>query len=140
MLNQAQIIGHLGADPEIRVTTMGIHVASFSVATSEKWKDKNTGEIKEATEWHRVTVFGSGEGPGLVEVVEKYLKKGSRCFIQGRLKTNAWTDDNQIKRWSTEIQVPKIGGKLILLGDAQGADRPPVPPKTNTDIDDEVPF
>ena len=98
MLNQVQIIGRVGKDPEIRYLTSGDAVVSLSLATTESWKDKHTGEKKEHTEWHRVNMFGK-----LAEIVGEYVKKGSLIFVQGKLKTREWTDKDGAKKYSTEI-------------------------------------
>lgn len=109
MLNQAQIIGHLGRDPETRYTQSGDAVATLAIATTEKWKDKNTGEQKEATEWHRVTAFGK-----LAEIMGQYLNKGSLVFVQGKIVTKKYTDKDGIERYSTEIRadtMKMLGGR-----------------------------
>lgn len=113
MLNQVQLIGHLGADPEIRSTQGGDKVASIRLATSERWKDRATGEKKERTEWHSVVVFGS-----LVQVIESYVKKGSKLFLQGQLRTRKWQDNNGNDRWSTEVVLSGFDSKLTLLDSA----------------------
>jgi len=109
MLNQAQIIGHLGRDPETRYLPSGDAVTNFSIATTEKWRDKNTGEQKEATEWHRINTFGK-----LAEIAGQYLKKGSLVFIQGKIVTRKWQDKDGIERYSTEIRADSmkmLGGR-----------------------------
>ena len=98
-LNKASIIGHLGKDPEVRSFQNGGRVANLTVATSDSWKDKATGERKQRTEWHRVSIVN----PGLVEVAEKYLKKGAKIYIEGRLETRSWTDKDGRERYTTEI-------------------------------------
>ena len=121
MLNQAQIIGHLGRDPEIRYLPSGEAVANFSVATTEKWKDKATGEMKEATEWHRITTFGR-----LAEVCGEWLRQGSQVFVQGKITTKKYTDKDGIERYSTEIRANEmrmLGGRKD--GDGQGQGRAP---------------
>ena len=97
-VNKALIIGNLGQDPEIKYTQSGSPVANLSVATSERWKDKNTGEQKEQTEWHRVGVFGR-----LAEIAEQYLKKGSKVFIEGKIQTRDWEDADGNKKYTTEV-------------------------------------
>lgn len=144
-LNKAMLIGNLGRDPDIRTMNNGNKVASFSIATSKSWKDKTTGEKKEATEWHNIVVFNDG----LVSVIEKYLKKGSKCMVEGELRTRKWTDKDGIDRYSTEVVIPVFGGELILLGDSKGS-RPPAPDESSygqsaaapaaRDLDDEIPF
>lgn len=143
MLNRAEIIGHLGGDPEIRAMNNGDRVVNFSVATSEKWKDRNTGEQKEATEWHRIVVWT----PGLVDVCEKYLRKGARVWIEGKLRTRKWTHNDGTDRWSTEIVLSGYNCRLLML-DRRGDGRGPPPSDENPyegqgggrDLDDEIPF
>jgi single-strand DNA-binding protein len=110
-VNKSTLIGHLGKDPEIRSFQDGGRVAHFSVATSESWKDKESGERKERTEWHRVSIMSEG----LVGVAEKYLKKGSKVYVEGKLETRKWTDRDGIERYTTEIVLRPYSGELILL-------------------------
>jgi single-strand DNA-binding protein len=116
-LNKVMLIGNLGADPEIRTFGNGGKVANLRIATSEQWKDKNTGERKEKTEWHTVAIFSDG----LVGVAERYLKKGSKVFIEGKLQTRKWQDQNGQDRYSTEIVIQGLGGTLTMLDGAPGA-------------------
>ncbi len=118
MLNQAQIIGHLGRDPETRYLPSGDAVSSFSIATTEKWKDKQSGEQKEATEWHRISAFGK-----LAEIIEKYVRKGSLVYVAGKITTRKWTDKDGIERYSTEIKADT----LKMLGGRQDGASPPSP-------------
>lgn len=111
-LNQVQLIGNLGADPEVRYMPSGGAVANLNIATSEKWKDKTTGETKEQTEWHRVVIFGK-----LAEVAGEYLRKGSKVFIEGGLRTRKWTDQQGVERYTTEINVG-MNGRMIMLSSA----------------------
>lgn len=106
-LNQVQLIGNIGRDPEIRYMPDGTPTAQVSIATSETWKDRNTGEQKESTEWHRVVFY-----KGLAEVVGKYLTKGSTLFVQGKLKTRKYTDKDGVEKYVTEIRATE----LIMLG------------------------
>lgn len=143
-VNKAIIIGHLGKDPETRFTPSGTAIASFSVATTESWKEKETGEKKERTEWHRIEAFGK-----LAEICGEYLKKGSHVYIEGKLRTDEYEKDG-IKRWSTKIiadQMQMLGGK----GDNSGAgssreprqSKPAPEPSsvTRQELDeDEIPF
>jgi single-strand DNA-binding protein len=115
-LNQVSIIGNVGKDPEVRRFQNGNEVASFSVACSEKWKDKETGEVKERTDWIPVAVFA----PGLVKVVRDYVSKGSKVFIQGRFQTRKWQDKEGQDRYTTEV-VLNFDGKIVLLGGRGGA-------------------
>lgn len=109
MINKAIIIGNLGADPEIRYTQSGSAVANLSVATTEKWKDKNSGEWQEQTEWHRCVAFNR-----LAEIIGEYLSKGSRVYIEGKIQTRKWEDNDNITRYTTEIvarEMKMLGGK-----------------------------
>ncbi len=140
MLNQAQIIGHLGRDPETRFLPSGDAVTSFSVATTEKWKDKATGEQKEATEWHRISTFGK-----LAEVCEKWLRKGSLVFVQGKITTKKYTDKDGIERYSTDIRadtMKMLGGRQDDAGApaSQSAARQRPASGAEPDMDDDIPF
>ena len=115
-LNKVMLIGNLGADPEIRSFNNGGKVANLRIATSETWKDRQTGERKEKTEWHTVAIFSEG----LVSVVERYLKKGSKVFVEGKLQTRKWQDQNGQDRYSTEIVIQGLGGTLTMLDGAAG--------------------
>lgn len=110
-LNRVMLIGNLGADPDIRTMQNGGRVCNLSIATSENWKDKNTGERREKTEWHRVAIFNEG----LVGVCENYLRKGSKVFIEGQLETRKWQDQSGQDRYSTEIVLKGYGGNLTML-------------------------
>ncbi|MDT8280322.1 MAG: single-stranded DNA-binding protein, partial [Erythrobacter sp.] len=110
-LNKVMLIGNLGADPEIRSFQNGGKVANLRIATSETWKDRQTGERKEKTEWHTVAIFSEG----LVGVVERYLKKGSKVFVEGKLQTRKWQDQSGADRYSTEIVIQGLGGTLTML-------------------------
>ena len=154
-VNKAIILGNLGRDPEIRHTRSGAKVASFSVATSDVWKDKQTGEKRERTEWHRVVVFNER----LVEVAEKYLHKGSKVYLEGSNQTRKWTGHDGVERHTTEVVLQRFRGELALL-DAKGNGGPPpaddpgaygstrttdhgTPPDDGAppnDLDDEIPF
>lgn len=114
-LNQVQLIGNVGGDPEIKTLDSGGVVANFSIATSESWKDKTTGEKKERTEWHRIVVWNEG----LCGVIENYVRKGSKVFVQGELQTRKWEKDG-IERYSTEVVLTGFKANLILLGDGGG--------------------
>lgn len=110
-LNRAQVIGHLGQDPEIRYMPDGTAACNLSIATSEKWKDKNTGEMKEATEWHRISMFGR-----TAEVAAEYLRKGSMVYIEGQLRTRKWQDKTGADRYTTEIRCDRM---LMLKTDGE---------------------
>ena len=109
-LNKVLLIGNLGTDPDIRVMSNGDKVANLSIATSEKWTDKQSGEKKERTQWHRVVIFSQG----LVGIVEKYLEKGAKILVEGGLETRKW-DDNGVERYSTEVVLRSYSGKLTML-------------------------
>jgi single-strand DNA-binding protein len=111
-LNKVELIGHLGADPEGRFLPSGDAVCSLRIATTESWKDKTSGERKEATEWHRVSAFGK-----LAEIMNEYLKKGAQVYIEGKLQTRKWTDQQGVEKYSTEIRAEKM---LMLGGRREG--------------------
>jgi single-strand DNA-binding protein len=141
-VNKVIVVGNLGKDPEVRAAQDGSKVVSFSVATSETWKDKATGEKKEKTEWHRVVVFNTG----LVEICEKYLRKGSKVYLEGQLQTRKWQDQGGVERYVTEIILGRFRGELTLLdsrGDAgSGAGIPPLTEErvVTAAVDDDIPF
>lgn len=138
-LNKVQIIGKLGKDPDIRTTQNGNRVASFSVATSETWKDKNTGEKKEKTEWIPIVIFNEH----LVGVAESYLRKGSTVYIEGKFTTRKWTDSNGTEKYTTEVVLQNYAGELKMLGKPPegGARGAPAPATRQDDIlDDDIPF
>ena len=116
-LNKVMLIGNLGADPEIRSFQNGGKVANLRIATSETWKDRQTGERKEKTEWHTVAIFTEG----LVGVVERYLKKGSKVFVEGKLQTRKWQDQSGADRYSTEVVLQGPGAVMTMLDGAPGA-------------------
>jgi single-strand DNA-binding protein len=138
-LNKVQLIGNLGRDPEIRTTQNGGKVVNLSIATSESWTDKHSGERREQTEWHRIVIFSDG----LVNVSETYLHKGSKVYVEGSLKTRKWTDQGNAERFSTEIVLQPFNGKLIMLDGPNGREpnntRAPGGP-TDKDLDDEIPY
>jgi single-strand DNA-binding protein len=115
MLNQCQFIGNLGADPEIRRTQDGRPIANLSLAVTESWKDKNTGEKKERTEWVRSVIFSEG----LCRVAEAYLRKGAKVFISGKMQTRKWQDSNGNDKWTTEVVLQGFDAKLVMLGERQ---------------------
>lgn len=114
-VNKVILVGNLGRDPEIRSTQDGTRVANLSLATSESWRDRNTGERRERTEWHRVAIFNER----LVDVVEKYLRKGSKIYVEGQLQTRKWTDQNGQDRYTTEVVLQRFRGELTML-DSRG--------------------
>jgi single-strand DNA-binding protein len=116
-VNKVILIGNLGRDPEIRTTQDGTKVANLSVATSEQWRDKTSGERREKTEWHRVVVFNDR----LVDVIERYLKKGSTVYLEGALQTRKWTDQSGAEKYTTEVVLQKYRGELTMLGGRGGS-------------------
>ena len=146
-LNKVLLIGRLGADPEIKQMVNGKNVARLSLATSQTWKDKNTGEKKEKTEWHRVVVFNEG----LVNVVQQYLKKGAQVYIEGQLSTRKWKDEQSGQdKYSTEILIQGYNSSLTMLGGSGGnasnnisqqiSDKETTAQPSQNDLDDEIPF
>ena len=161
-VNKVILIGNLGRDPEIRSTQDGLRICTLSVATSESWRDKASGERKERTEWHRVVIFNDK----LVEIVEKYLKKGAKVYLEGALQTRKWTDNSGQERYSTEVVLQRYRGELTMLDGRSGggegggyADEPPAAQEFAAaggrsagasrggerrpavqDLDDEIPF
>mgnify|MGYP001240190054 FL=1 len=148
-LNKVLLIGRLGNDPEIKQMTNGKSVARLSVATSETWKDKNSGERKEKTEWHRVVIFNEG----LVGVVQQYLKKGSQVYIEGQIQTTKYTDNNGQEKYSTQVILQGYNSTLTMLGasntsskvddSSMNQDSSSLPSDNNVssnELDDEVPF
>lgn len=157
-VNKVILVGNIGRDPEIRSTQDGTRIANLSLATSETWRDRNSGERKEKTEWHRVAVFNDR----LVDVIEKYVKKGAKLYIEGQLQTRKWTDKEGQERYTTEVVLGRFNGQLTMLDGRSGGegfsggsddDMAPAPraasggmsrgggraPATQ-DLDDEIPF
>ena len=149
-VNKVILVGNLGKDPEIRSFQNGGRVASFSIATSENWKDKSSGEKKERTEWHRISITNDG----LVGVVEKYLKKGAKVYVEGQLETRKWTDKDGNEKYTTEVVLRPFRGELTMLdGKSSGGgasfsnnnDEPPAfGPSSGgnsvPDLNDDIPF
>ena len=139
-INKAIILGTLGADPETRYANNGSAITNISVATSEKWKDKNSGEMQENTEWHRVTAFGK-----LAEIMGQYLNKGSQVYIEGKIQTSKYQDNNGVDKYSTSIianQMQMLGGKSnneSSGGNAQQRDSTTIP-KAGGDFEKDIPF
>jgi len=136
-VNKVILVGNIGTDPEIRVMQSGDEVANFSLATSQSWKDKQTGERKEKTEWHKVVVFG-----GVVKVVKNYLKKGSKVYIEGQLETRSWEQDGQ-KRYATEVVLRGFNSSLVMLdGKKEEAKQATdaYAPASGGGLEDEIPF
>ena len=154
-VNKVILIGNLGKDPEVRRLNNGEPVVNLSVATSESWRDKQSGERKEKTEWHRVVIFNEN----LAKVAEQYLRKGSKVYLEGQLQTRKWTDQAGVEKYSTEVVLQKFRGELTMLdgkgegggsrsydddagGFKAGAKRTGEGPRENfsQDLDDEIPF
>ncbi len=156
-VNKVILVGNLGADPDVRTMNNGGKVCNLSIATSDSWKDKQTGEKREKTEWHRVVIFGDG----LVRVCENYLKKGSKVYIEGSLQTRKWQDRDGNDKYTTEVVVQGFGGTLTMLDsrnqsggggynqdsgfnqDSVAASRPASAKEgegENFDLDDDIPF
>ena len=148
-LNKVQLIGRLGADPEIKQMVNGKNVARLSIATSQSWKDKSTGERKEKTEWHRVVIFNEG----LVNIVQQYLKKGANVYLEGQLSTRKWRDEKLGQdKYSTEVVLQGFNSSLTMLGgnnqsmksSENNQDKSSLPndqiSQENSDLDDEIPF
>lgn len=159
-VNKVILIGNLGADPEIKRTQDGRPIANLRIATSETWRDRTSGERKEKTEWHRVVIFNEG----LCKVVEQYLKKGSKVYIEGQLQTRKWTDQNGVEKYSTEVVLQNFNSTLTMLdgrnsggggnfgSDDSGGDfgsgrpsggaprRAAATGSHNADMDDDIPF
>lgn len=158
-VNKVILVGNLGRDPEIRQTQDGKEIAHLAIATSESWKDRNTGERKEKTEWHRVVIFNEG----LTNVAKNYLRKGAKVYIEGQLQTRKWVDQGGQEKYTTEIVLQGYGGTLAMLdsraggtsggapaGGSYGAAEPAMAssggssfgqmPSHAPDLDDEIPF
>ena len=131
-LDKVQLIGNLGADPESRYTSSGDCVATIRLATSEQWKDRTTGDKKEATEWHRVVFYRK-----LAEIVTQYLKKGVTVYVEGRLKTQKWTDKEGIERYTTQIDATEM--KILSKRD-RDAEQQPSQVANVADLEDDIPF
>ena len=162
-VNKVILVGNLGRDPEVRNAQSGMKIVNLAIATSDSWTDKASGERKEQTEWHRVVIMNDRLG----EVAEKYLRKGSKVYIEGKLQTRKWTDNTGAEKYTTEVLLGRFGGELVLLdsrgggGAPAGDDYAPAPRTaapapaakpagrsvggwdtrpSNNDLDDEIPF
>lgn len=161
-VNKVTLVGNLGRDPEVRSTQDGAKIVQLSLATSERWKDRNTGEQRERTEWHRVVIFNENLG----RIAEQYLRKGSTCYIEGQLQTRKWTDNQGVEKYTTEVVLQRYRGELTLLGvrgdsgggsygggdSGGGSSSSPdsglggsnnaatSPPPMRDDLDDDIPF
>jgi single-strand DNA-binding protein len=139
-VNKAILIGNVGRDPEIRSTSDGRQIASLTLATSESWKDKSTGERKEKTEWHKIVIFNEN----LVSIVKSYVKKGSKLYVEGAIVTRKWTDKEGAEKYSTEIVLQNFNGQIQLLNrvesDEDDAPAQQPAPAAQSLLDDEIPF
>jgi single-strand DNA-binding protein len=151
-VNKVILVGNLGRDPEVRHTQAGGLIVQLSVATSENWRDKASGERKERTEWHRVVIFNEK----MAEVAQKYLRKGAKVYLEGQLQTRKWTDQSGVEKYTTEVVLPRFGGTMTMLdgrgggdgggdygsdqGGGGGNDRPAAQPPMRGDMDDDIPF
>tara|TARA_R110000744_G_scaffold124981_1_gene230635 strand:- start:29 stop:466 length:438 start_codon:yes stop_codon:yes gene_type:complete len=141
-LNKVTLIGNVGNDPDIKSFSNGGKVANLSIATSESWTDKKTNEKKEKTEWHRISIFQEG----LVGVVEKYVKKGSKLYIEGQLETRKWQDQDGNDKYSTEIVLKGFGGKMLMLDGKSDGQAQPTPPAQQSaqesapTMENDIPF
>ena len=145
-VNKVILVGNLGKDPEVRRMTSGDPVVNLSIATSESWRDKASGERKEKTEWHRVVIFNKN----LADVAEKYLRKGAKVYVEGQLQTRKWTDKDGAEKYSTEVVLQNFRGELTMLdgrngggegggGGGRGAGEAPASFQRD-EMDDEIPF
>jgi single-strand DNA-binding protein len=142
-LNKVTLIGNLGKDPEIRSTKDGKEIASFSIATTESWKDKQTSERKDKTEWHNITAFGA-----VVGVIKNYVKKGSKLYIEGKLETSKYTDKQGVEKYTTKVILQGFGSKLLMLDSKNNTQEAPQaqPQMSQQDsdaidgLDDDIPF
>jgi single-strand DNA-binding protein len=150
-VNKVTLVGNLGRDPEVRHTNDGNRIVHLSIATSDVWKDKTTGERKDRTEWHRVVIFNEKLG----EIAEKYLQKGAKVYLEGQLQTRKWTDQSGVEKYTTEVILPRFRGEMTLLdsrssGGASGFSEPAPMGSTSSgaatalaespELDDEIPF
>ncbi|MDH3233938.1 MAG: single-stranded DNA-binding protein [Alphaproteobacteria bacterium] len=150
-VNKVILVGNLGRDPEVRQTQDGNPIVNLSLATSENWRDKATGERRERTEWHRVVIFNER----LADVAQKFLRKGSKVYVEGQLQTRKWTDQDGRDRYSTEVVLQRFRGELTMLdsrgegggggggdygGSGGGGGGPSSAPPAGGDLDDEIPF
>src|ERR1700749_4670429 len=119
-VNKEILVGNLGKDPEVRNSQTGDKIVSFTLATSETWNDKASGERRERTEWHRVVVFNSQ----IADVAERFLKKGAKVYVEGQLQTRKWSDQQGVERYSTEIVLARFKGEMTMISRANGANRP----------------
>ena len=133
-VNKVILIGNLGRDPEVKMMQNGSKVCNLSIATSESWKDKATGERKSKSEWHRVVSFNEG----ITKACEQYLKKGSKVYIEGQLETRKWTDQSGTEKYSTEVVLRMFNGILVMLDGKPSTEE--APKVSSEDFDDDIPF
>ena len=140
-VNKVILIGNLSKDPEVRSMQDGKTIVNFSIATSENWKDKSSGESREKTEWHRVVIFNEH----LAKIAQNYLKKGSKVYVEGQLQTRKWTDQSGVEKYTTEVVLQRFKGELTMLDGRseervgnQVQNKTEAPPSNN--MDDEIPF
>ena len=152
-INKVILVGNLGADPRVSNTQNGAKIVNFTLATSDRWRDKASGEMKERTEWHRIVIFN----PQLAETAERYLHKGSKVYIEGQLQTRRWEDNNGQEKFTTEVVLQNFSGKLVMLDSkgegatsaasddpfvtsSSGWDAAPASSASTADVDDDIPF
>ena len=149
-INKVILVGNVGNDPEVKTFQSGDRVVNFSIATSESWKDKETGEQKSVTEWHKIAIFNTG----LIDITDRFVKKGMKVYIEGQLQTRKWQDANGTDQYSTEIVLQKYRGELVLLDKIENRavsdNNNSIPEKKNnpiddftgksTELDDDIPF
>ncbi len=156
-VNKVILLGNLGRDPEVRSTQDGMKIVNLNIATSERWKDRNSGEQRERTEWHRVVIFNEN----LARIAEQYLRKGSTVYLEGQLQTRKWTDQQGVEKYTTEVVLQRYRGELTLMGsrnegaatmtspgradqnsiEASGVTSgSAMPPMAGDDFDDDIPF
>ena len=142
-INRVTILGNLGQDPEVRTFSSGGRVCNFSVATSERWKDKNSGEQRERTEWHRVSIYVDF----MIDIAQESLSKGARVYVEGQLETRKWQDKSGNDRWTTEVCIRPYRGMIAPIvgrggrsGEGGGGGSPPPSAGQVNDLDDEIPF
>ena len=152
-INKVILVGNLGADPRVTNTQSGTKIVNFNLATSDRWRDKASGELKERTEWHRVVIFN----PQLADTAERYLRKGSKVYIEGQLQTRRWEDNSGQEKFTTEVVLQNYNGTLVLLdakadgmgagpsedpftSSASGWDAAPAAAAPAADMDDDIPF
>lgn len=139
-INKVILVGNVGKDPDIRYSQDGLKIASFSVATTDSWRDKTTGEKRDKTEWHRVVVFNQG----LAEIAEKIVKKGCKVYVEGQLQTRKWVDQDSNEKFITEVVMTRVSGELVVMSSEKGDFSSVSYENMNVDVDenisDDIPF